>query len=268
MAHPGKGLLVCLGVVAGCFTVVYTLLPAAPLPAKSLPIIPPEVADKPLPLPRKFKLFDLKLKGNTTGSLSTGENHRYLFHLVAGQFLEARVKQDPVPREQVDVRVRLFAPVGGEIFEIDSFSGTVGEEEVHLLAERTGWYQAEIDSSEKPGIYRIEVRAVRPASRRDEELARADKIFYLARETPLKDCRQALPKFLEAERIGKPLGRVRLRAEALMLTGNCLTRLGKPKEALPRRTEALRLYEELGEGGYQIVLLNSLGETYNQLGDV
>ena len=267
MAHPGKGLLVCLGVVAGCFTVGYALLRTASLLTKGRPAAPsvPPAASPPL---RSFKIYDLKLKGQTTGSLSAGENHRYLFHLVEGQFLEAKVEQDPVPRQEVDVRIRLFAPVGGKIFEIDSPTENVGAEEIHLLAERTGWYQAEVDSNNQPGAYRIDVRSVRTARPRDRDLFRAEELFYHAREIDDRNCQQAIPEFLQAEDMGKPLGRVRLRAEALMLAGDCFFKLGQPKEALTRRTAALDLYQRLGDTRKQTVLLNRMGQTYDQLADV
>lgn len=87
--------------------------------------------------------------------LKASETHAYKITLEAGQFLNAAVNQ-----RGVDVVVRVFAPDGSNIAEIDSPNGTAGDEPIALEAKTTGAYRIEISPVEpaaQPGRYEIRV---------------------------------------------------------------------------------------------------------------
>jgi len=76
--------------------------------------------------------------------LSSGETHSYKLTLEAGQFLDAAVNQ-----RGVDVVVRVFAPDGGKIADIDSPNGKLGDEPIALEAKTAGTYRIDVTSFEK-----------------------------------------------------------------------------------------------------------------------
>src|ERR1035437_5030017 len=87
--------------------------------------------------------------------LKASETHAYKITLEAGQFLNAAVNQ-----RGVDVVVRVFAPDGSNIAEIDSPNGTAGDQPIALEAKTTGAYRIEISPVEpaaQPGRYEIRV---------------------------------------------------------------------------------------------------------------
>jgi hypothetical protein len=65
--------------------------------------------------------------------LKTGETHVYQIVLSVGQFLDAAVNQ-----RGVDVVVRIFAPDGSKLAEIDSPNGDQGDEPVVVEAKASG----------------------------------------------------------------------------------------------------------------------------------
>ena len=90
--------------------------------------------------------------------LSANNTHTYKIKLEAGQFLNAAVNQ-----RGVDVVVRVFAPEGGNIAEIDSPNGTQGDEPIALEAKTTGVYRIEIsslDAAAPPGRYEIRINEI------------------------------------------------------------------------------------------------------------
>ncbi|MDT7540103.1 MAG: erythromycin esterase [Acidobacteriota bacterium] len=87
--------------------------------------------------------------------LKAGETHAYKITLEAGQFLNAAANQ-----RGIDVVVRIFAPDGSKIAEIDSPNGTQGDEPIALEAKTAGTYRIEIaslDKDAKPGRYEIRI---------------------------------------------------------------------------------------------------------------
>ena len=78
--------------------------------------------------------------------LNIGETHAYQVGLEAGQFLDAAVNQ-----RGVDVVVRIFAPNGSKIADIDSPNGKQGDEPIAIEAKTPGAYRIEVSSLEKNG---------------------------------------------------------------------------------------------------------------------
>lgn len=78
--------------------------------------------------------------------LKAKETHAYALPLEAGQFLDAAVNQ-----RGIDVIVRVFAPDGSRIAEIDSPNGTQGDEPIAIEVKTAGTYRIEVSSLEEEG---------------------------------------------------------------------------------------------------------------------
>jgi hypothetical protein len=90
--------------------------------------------------------------------LKAKQTHAYQVVLEAGQFLEATVDQ-----RGIDVMVRVVAPDGSEIAEIDSPNGADGDEPIALEARATGTYRIEVSplGMRAPWTGRYEIRVDR-----------------------------------------------------------------------------------------------------------
>jgi erythromycin esterase len=103
--------------------------------------------------------------------LGSGETHSYKITLQAGQYLDAAVNQ-----RGVDVVVRVFAPEGGKIADIDSPNGKQGDEPIALEAKTAGTYRIEVSSLEKAatapaGGYEIRINEILSAEQYAARLA-------------------------------------------------------------------------------------------------
>src|SRR5262245_16406774 len=121
--------------------------------------------------------------------LGVGETHAYKIMLQAGQFLEAAVNQ-----RGVDVVVRVFAPEGGNLAEIDSPNGKQGDEPISVEAKTTGSYRIEVSSLQKSAsnpVGRYEIRLIEILS----------STQYAARLAEKKQKQQAVIAALKAHEI-------------------------------------------------------------------
>jgi erythromycin esterase len=90
--------------------------------------------------------------------LKTGDTQSFNVRLEAGQFFDAVVNQ-----RGIDVVVKIFAPDGNKIAEIDSPNGSQGDEPIALEAKIAGTYRIEIAALEKdakPGRYEIRINEI------------------------------------------------------------------------------------------------------------
>jgi erythromycin esterase len=89
-------------------------------------------------------------------TLAAKETHAYTIALEAGQFLDAAVNQ-----RGVDVIVRVFAPDGKLLAEIDSPNGNQGDEPIALEAKLGGRYRIEVtplEQANNASVGRYEIR--------------------------------------------------------------------------------------------------------------
>ena len=108
-----------------------------------------------------------------------GQTQTYQITLNAGQFASATVQQ-----RGIDVVVRLFAPDGKLIDEVDSESRPHGQETLEVAAVTTGALRIEITPRYKflpAGRYEIRILEVRSASERDNSLQEARRLHTQAR---------------------------------------------------------------------------------------
>ena len=74
--------------------------------------------------------------------LKGGQSHSYEISIAAGQYSYVVVDQ-----KGIDVVVKLFAPDGKLITEVDSPNGTLGPEPVYVIAETTGVYRLHLQNT-------------------------------------------------------------------------------------------------------------------------
>jgi erythromycin esterase len=105
---------------------------------------------------------DLALNQPIERTLSGSDRHVYTLTLRPGQFVHAVVDQ-----KGVDVAVRVLAPDGAQVLDVDSPNGTEGPEVVEFQAKADGVYRIEVrslDPQAKEGRYSASLREILSAS--------------------------------------------------------------------------------------------------------
>lgn len=123
------------------------------------------------PTPADSEALQLEAGKPFERELKTGETHVYKVTLEAGQFLDAAVNQ-----RGVDVVVRVYAPDGSRLAEVDSPNGTQGDEPVALEAKTAGTYRVEVSplaqgAGARAGRYEIRVEEILSAEAHARRLA-------------------------------------------------------------------------------------------------
>jgi erythromycin esterase len=103
--------------------------------------------------------------------VKAGETHAYKIPLEAGQFLDAAVNQ-----RGIDLVVRVYAPDGSRVAEIDSPNGKQGDEPVALEVKAAGTYRIEVsplgqEGNTSPGRYEIRINELLSADAYARRLA-------------------------------------------------------------------------------------------------
>lgn len=107
--------------------------------------------------------------------LKGGQSNSYQISIAAGQFAYVVVDQ-----KGIDVVVKLIAPDGGLITEVDSRNGRLGPEQAYVIAETTGIYRLEVVAPNKdvpPGKYEAKLIELRSATERDKAWLAARRVF-------------------------------------------------------------------------------------------
>ena len=162
--------------------------------------------------------------------MAGGQSHAYRLTISSGQY--ARVVID---QKGIDVAVKLIAPDGKLITEVDNPNGSQGPETVHITAEATGVYRLVVSSFTKfarPGRYEAKLVELRPATQQDRDRLAARRAFD------------------EAERLIRQAS-----------TRDAL------KAAITKYEEALALYRAIGDQSEQFTVLLGLGNAYKSMGD-
>lgn len=180
--------------------------------------------------------------------LKGGEGHRYEIDLAAGQTVHLVAAQ-----RGIDVVLRLRAPDGSLVAEVDSPTGDQGAEQLFEIPDTPGRFRVEIVSLEPSalrGRYEIELDAPRPASDADRRHVGAFRLFQegeaLRRQGVTKG-RQALAKYEAALGVWRELSNREWEAESLYRIGWVRQNSGEMHEALAALREALPLLQALGK---------------------
>lgn len=203
--------------------------------------------------------------------LAGGKAHTYRIRLEAGQFLRAVVEQ-----RGIDVVVKLFAPDGKQLLEVDSPNGTDGPEPVSLIAGVSGEYRLEVRSLEPSvaaGLYVANITELRVATETDRKLAAAEKAASdgeeLRAQGTLEPLKNGIKKFEEAVALFRSLGQTLPgEASAVNSIGEIYFGFGERQKALEYFTQALALRRSLKDVGGEALALNNLGVVTQALGNM
>jgi hypothetical protein len=108
--------------------------------------------------------------------MSGGQSHSYILNLISDQYAHVSIDQ-----KGIDVLVKLFAPDGKLILEVDSPNGSQGVEPVNWVAEATGIYHLEVSSFEKDaplGRYEAKFVSLRAATQQDRDRHHARNAYF------------------------------------------------------------------------------------------
>ncbi|MBV9957466.1 MAG: CHAT domain-containing protein [Acidobacteria bacterium] len=202
--------------------------------------------------------------------LAGGKAETYLIKLSAGQFLRAVVEQ-----RGIDVVVRLYAPDGKQLLEVDSPNGTDGPEPVSLIASVTGEYRLEVRSlapEVAPGRYVATITELRVATETDRTLAAAEKALSegeaLRAQGTLESLKSAIQKFEEAIPLFHSLGGLQPgEASAINSIGEIYFGFGERQKALDYFTRALALRRSLKDQAGEALMLNNVAVATQALGN-
>lgn len=156
-----------------------------------------------------------------TVMLGPGEAHRKTMALGVGELLEAVVDQ-----RGIDLTLRLLAPDGESVLEVDSPTGRDGDEHLLWRASSDGVYQLEIEgarSAKGPGAYLVRRFDKRFPGADDEALLQADRDLRAGRaHARAKQWRDAEVSYRAALAVWQRLGRWRREGETLRALGFAL----------------------------------------------
>jgi len=221
------------------------------------------------PSPQQEELRDLAPATPIERELKGGEVHAYRLALAAEQYVRVVVAQ-----RGIDVVVRLFGPDGRQIVEVDSPTGTQGEETVAHVADVAGTYRLEVAPLEKnapPGRYEVRLEEVRSATAQDRTRIAADRAFaeatLLYAQQTADALRRAIGKYEEAARLYHALDDRRKEAESLHWAGFISALIGEIRKALEYFNQALPILRAVGDRQGEAATLHNIGAVYADLGE-
>lgn len=201
--------------------------------------------------------------------MAGGDTHAYRIKLTAGDYVYVVVDQ-----RGIDVVVRLFAPDGQQLIEIDSPNGMNGPEPISLVADKAGYYRLEILSYDKKaaaGRYEARLVELHTATEQDRLRVVAERAYFegqlLSEQGTEAARRQSIAKYLEALPRWQALYNRQGEADTLYALGYVYDLLAEERRALDHYARALQLYEALADGRSEARTLSSMGAIYSTLGE-
>jgi CHAT domain-containing protein/Tfp pilus assembly protein PilF len=208
--------------------------------------------------------------------MEAGATHAYELVLGAGEFAQVVVEQ-----RGVDVSVKVLAPGGSLLVEMDSPNGFYGRETVSVVAGVAGSYRVEVhsDKSYPPGDYELRVEGPRASSASDEARVTAERVFAeaqglrgealrLPREEAAAKSEAAERKYVEALGLWRELGEPRGQGYSHTYIGRAYRDRGQLAPALEHFSQSLALLTEAGDLSGQAFVLNETGAAHRNLGDL
>jgi CHAT domain-containing protein/tetratricopeptide (TPR) repeat protein len=230
------------------------------------------LAPGPVPargLAKQTDVGELKLGQAVERELRGGESHAYQIALVLGQYLHVVVEQ-----KGIDVVVRLFAPDGKKLTEVDGPYGPLGTEPVYAITEMTGEYHLEVkalDEKAAPGRYEIELEELRQSKAQDRDRIAAAQVFAEGEQFRAQGTAEALPKatakYNEALKLWRTGEDRQEEARTLNRLGSIYWTLGEYQKPLEYYNQALPLWQMVGNRREEARTLHNIGTVYWQIGD-
>ena len=197
--------------------------------------------------------------------LPARETDSYRLTLEVGQFASVAVEQ-----RGVDVVVRLFAPSGDELTEVDSPTGTTGFERFSEVADVAGTYRVDVTAfagGTPSGTYEIGIEPHRPATAEDRKYVAAERTFArgeVARRA--KRLEEAAAEYQQALDGWRSLGDRSREAEALYRLGWMHHELEEYDRAVEYYRSALKLLQGQDERSEEAAISNRMGRALLLLG--
>lgn len=209
-------------------------------------------------------------------SMKAGETHAFQLTLAPQQYAQIVVAQ-----RGVDVEIRVSAPDGSVLVEMDSPNGLYGLEAVSVVAQSAGGYRIEVVSSKTmpSGDYELTIEGPRSSSPADERRVAAERIFLEAQKLRLDAGRSssrevasekyalAIKKYKEARDIWRELGERRGEGYSLASIGRAYKSQRQANEAFDYLGQALSTLREAQDISGQAFVLNETGAAHRDLGD-
>lgn len=205
--------------------------------------------------------------GVAEGILEPGQTHSFVFSVAEGTLVRAVVEQ-----RGVDLVVRLVDPAGRTVIEVDSPTGTQGQEAVVAVTALAGRHLLELSApGGGTGGYRLVIEDLRTAGPEDRTLARAAAVFAagedLRRRGEATSRREAVERYVEAAALYRTLGRSGDEARALQRVGWVHRLLGDRPGAEAAFRRSLELAQAVGDRELEAVVLNGLGWLHRVAGE-
>jgi CHAT domain-containing protein/tetratricopeptide (TPR) repeat protein len=202
-------------------------------------------------------------------TLSGGQVHSYLVAITAGQFVYVSVEQ-----KGIDVVVKLIAPDGQVVAEVDSPNGEVGPEPVRFIAATTGSFRLEISSlanDARPGRYEAKLQELRTALQPDRDLLAAQRSYGEAAQLHAQLTRDslaaAIKKYDDALTLYRRVGDQSGELVTMLAEGAAYRVWGGLEKALELASQALKLAQTTGDKISEAQSLSLASSTYRNLGD-
>ena len=231
---------------------------------------PTQAANFRGPIQEPAEVKSLELGKLITRELKGGQSHSYEVSLAAGQYAYVGVDQ-----KGIDVVVKLFAPDGKLITEVDNPNGSQGLEPVHITAEATGIYRLEVssfDADPAPGRYEAKLIEIRPATEQDRIRFAARRVFdeaeKLRRQGTTDSLAAAIKKFEESLLLYHRIGDLSEQFTINIGIGNSYWDRRELPEALERFDRARQMGKMLGDKFRQGRALENSSRIYGDLGDL
>lgn len=208
--------------------------------------------------------------------MEAGATHAFELTLGAGQFAQIVVEQ-----RGVDVEVKVWAPGGELLIEMDSPNGFYGRETVSVVAVVAGHYQIKVysDKTYPPGDYELRVEGPRASSAPDKTRVTAERVFAEAQKLRVEAGKlsgqeagekyeAAARKYEEARGLWRELNEPRGQGYSLTYIGRGHRVRGQLAPALKSLGGSLALLTEAGDLSGQAFVLNETGAAHRILGDL
>ncbi|HEX4950981.1 MAG TPA: CHAT domain-containing tetratricopeptide repeat protein [Blastocatellia bacterium] len=196
--------------------------------------------------------------------LATTEKHTYSIAMNANQFLRVVVAQPGI-----DVVVKLSAPSGEMLAQVNNPDGLGGDERLSFIANKTGAYTLEVSTAKanaERGKYSVKIAALRAATIKDQSQVAAERLFDEADQLRLQQTaesrRAAIKKFEEAAPLFAKAGDKAAEANALRTIGTIHGRLSEFAKAAEYYAKAIEAFRLAGDKRNQAETHNSLGAVY------
>jgi len=198
-----------------------------------------------------------------------GQSHSYQLKIVSGQYVSLIIEQ-----KGIDVVVRLFAPDGKLLVEVDSPNGTQGPEPVRAIADATGDYRLEVSSLAKdarPGRYEAKLVELRLPTQQDRDRLAARRIFdegvRLHTQATRDSVETALKKYGEALSLYQATGDRDQQFSILFNMSGAYRFIGEPQKAPAYLNQALQIALALQDKRGQFTSLINMGDVYRIVGE-